>query len=754
MDGLAGSVWLAAWAALPQALPERFGEEVRPVLARHCFACHGDEKQKSGLNLEALARPLAAMQVWEDVRERLSAGEMPPESPGERPRPSAGELDAVLSWIEAALAREAAAPADPGRTTLRRLNRFEYQNTIRDLLGLEVDAEELFPPDDVGEGFDNDGDVLSVSPLFFERSLTAAEEIAGRAVLVWDPANPPARRAPAEELAGPREVPLHEGARALYSEGEVRARFDVPCAGEYLLRARAYAHQAGPERARMELRAGGKGVGEVEVAATREAPETYAVRARLSAGEHSVGAAFVNDYYQPDDPDPEKRDRNLYVELVELVGPLDVPLRTPFQERLMARGADPHELARELAERAWRRPVSDAEVARSLSLTSADDALDRRLQRALVAILASPHFLYRVELHPAPDDPATVAPLDDWALAARLSYFLWSSMPDAELFELARAGRLADERVLAGQVRRMLRDARASALVTGFADQWLQLRRLESVAPDPERYPAFDAELRAAMRAETEMLFDAVLREERSVFELVDPGFTFVNERLAAHYGIEGVEGARMRRVPLSGADRGGLLGQASILTLTSNPTRTSPVKRGKWVLEVLLDSPPDPPPAGVAVLDESSEAASAGSLRARLERHRADPACATCHAKMDALGFALEHFDAVGAWRARDGEFPVDASAALPGGEIVHGLAGLRRYLAGSDELLVALTRRLMTYALGRGLGRGDRPAVERILRALREGDTDGRGPTLSAIVLEIVLSDAFRKVRGERAS
>jgi hypothetical protein len=476
-----------------------------------------------------------------------------------------------------------------------------------------------------------------------------------------------------------------------------------------------------------------------------------------------LSLAFLNDFYDENQRDPGRRDRNLIVDAIEVTGPAGLrPPSLPLSHRriLIATpgpGVDDREAARRVIERfatrAFRRPVRAEEVERYLAL--ADDAarngetFERRIQLAVTAILLSPHFLFRVELDPPGSAGGQVRPLDDFELASRLSYFLWSSMPDEELFRLARQGRLHEDGVLEAQARRMLKVAKARALVDNFAVQWLQLRGLRTAARDPARFPRYDAPLRAAMREESERFFETILFEDRSVLEFLDADFTFVNDRLAAHYGLPPVDGSKFRRVALTDDRRGGLITQASVLTVTSNPTRTSPVKRGKWVLEQILGAPPPPPLPDVPELSEGAKDDRPSTLRQRLEAHRANPNCANCHAKMDPIGFGLENFDATGAWRTRDGSLPIDASGSLPSGPSFRGPEGLKAFLmAREDEFARCLTQKMLTYALGRGLGPADREAVDRAVVALARD-----GYRFSRLVVEVVKSDPFRKRSADTA-
>ena len=733
-----------------------FREEVAPLLAKYCNGCHGAAKPKGGLDLTAFADEAAvvrAPKVWARVIEYVDGGDMPPEG---KPKPSAEEAATITRWVEKALvASQCGGEGDPGRVTMRRLNRAEYNNTIRDLVGVAFQPAEDFPLDDVGYGFDNNGDVLALPPVLMERYLAAAERIAEQAIVLYDPGNGPVKRFEGAALADAGGVPDGASGRMLASEGEIGVKFDFPKGGDYLVRVRAFGEQAGPEPARMAIKADGKVLNKVDVPAIRSDPKTYEAKIKTRGGSKRLAVAFLNDYYKSDDPDPDQRDRNLVIESIEVQGPVESrPVPESHRSILFRRpkpGEDHAEVAREVIERfasrAYRRPATVDEVARLVPLVAMaerdGEPFARGIQLAVEAILVSPHFLFRVELD---RQPGLSSALHGDEIASRLSYFLWSSLPDEELTKLARAGALQDPSTLEAQARRMLADPKAHALVENFAGQWLQTRNLERISPDPKLFPAFDADLRAAMRQETDLFFEAILREDRPIGDLLDADFTFVNERLAKHYGLDGVKGREFRRVALPDGRRGGILTQASVLTVTSNATRTSPVKRGKWVLEQILGTPPPPPPPGAGELSEEKGAILSGSLRQRMEQHRAKVECATCHARMDPLGFGLENFDAVGAWRDKDGEFPIDASGTLPSGQSFNGPKELRAILkAREKEFARSLATKLMTYALGRGLEFPDRCAVDKVVGALA-----GDGQKFSRLVVEVVKSDPFRKRRG----
>ncbi|MEW6161657.1 MAG: DUF1592 domain-containing protein, partial [Verrucomicrobiota bacterium] len=518
---------------------------------------------------------------------------------------------------------------------------------------------------------------------------------------------------------------LHGGARLLGREGEIFFPHKFLVEGEYLIRVRAYGQQAGPEPARMSVRLDSRNLFTFDVTAEEHNPAVYQICVKVSAGTHKIAGAYINNYRDPRNPDPKQRDRNLIIEYFELVGPLD-PKPVPVPEthrRIFTRQPGPNnqaEVAREIignfARRAFRRPVASRELDRLMQLFQAADGqgetFEQSVKVALTAVLVSPHFLFRGELQPEPDNPKAVHEINEFALASRLSYFLWSTMPDEELFALAEKKALRKN--LATQVKRMLRHPKSRALVDNFAAQWLQIGNLALAAPDKELFPQFDDSLRAAMQKETELFFEHVVREDLSVLTFLDSDFTFANELLARHYGLSGVSGPDFQRVSLKGTPRGGLLTHGSILTITSNPTRTSPVKRGKWILETILGTPPPPPPPDVPELKEGKELT--GTLRQRMEQHRDNPLCASCHARMDPIGFGFENFDAVGVWRELDGGAPIDPAGQLVSGERFQGPAELRKILlqAKRDEFVRSLSEKMLTYALGRGLEYYDKCAVD----------------------------------------
>ncbi|MFT4546761.1 MAG: hypothetical protein ACI8XO_003038 [Verrucomicrobiales bacterium] len=741
---------------------ELAAEKFSQFLSTYCYKCHGAEKQKADLNLEAMMQggsPKAGdRDLWHEAAELILDGEMPPEG---KPQPLPAQRDAVIADLNAWVAAfDAAVPDNPGRVTVRRLNRDEYKRTVRDLLGVEVTLADDFPPDEVSYGFDNIGDALTISPLLMEKYLDAAEAISREVIVTKSQVWPPVKRVAGDRLKrvsyekSDENLRPDRGRLGLFREGEGQVSFNAPEDGEYEIRIRAHQDKAGSEHAHMAIKVDGKEIERVDVVAQSNRPMTRERRVKLSKGEHLIAAAYMNNFNSDGD-------RNLYVHWIEVQGPLGKaapPMPEPHR-RLIPEPPNPGEersqarqMIKRFASRAWRRPVGEEEAERLGKLVDLvmDDGenFPTSMQVALQGILSSPNFLFRWELDDRPAGKDGARALDGYAMASRLSYFLWSSLPDERLFKLAEDGSLTQPAVLQSEAVRMLQDPKSEAFIKNFSGQWLQTRNLDTIEPDPEAFPEFDDELRVAMRRETELFFESVVRGDRSVIELIDADYTFVNERLAQHYGMSEVSGKNFRRVSLTPEDRrGGILGQASILTLTSNATRTSPVSRGKWVLEQLLGTPPPPPPPDVPELEETKEASATASLRERLEIHRSNPDCAGCHAKMDPIGFALENFDAIGRWRDLDGEFVIDASSELPGGVKIDGVEGLKREIASREDFLKVLTERMLTYAIGRGTEAYDRRVIESISTKLASGE-----PRFSLLFSEIVASDPFRLRSSEK--
>ncbi len=940
-----------AWAAFASSLhaaptpasdpSNDFTQRVEPLINKYCADCHGGGHHKGDVSFEdniSLKAIHADAKKWETVMDRVRSQEMPPDDADDLP--SDAERAVISGWIERELFHVDPANPDPGRVTVHRLNRVEYTNTIRDLLGVRLQVADDFPADNSGYGFDNISDVLSLPPVLLEKYLTAARVALDEAIPTAKPASqiyslaanlmemgfnadgdrgdgymplgsleedgvsttktfaggdyilrarafatPKGKYASSKKplseqpivltvmlddaiigewsIAAPEENPadyemrvglpsgkhrlafvnhrlrggeneaimrngrlgplqggtiyiksvviegpaptatirarakdlevtgdgkyIADGARLLEHEGAITLKHSVPRAGEYMIRAQAYAQQAGPDPARMEFSIDGKPVSSFDVLAPAKLtalpgqhvfsavllnaiPRVYEAKVTLPAGDHRFSVAYINDYADPENKNPNLRDRNLIVEDLEIAAtsePAPVPEMAAPMQLLFRRDAKPpknpkdaekiaRDIITEFARRAWRRPVDPSEIDELLPLyrfrAAAGEPLVPAVKLALQAVLVSPNFLFRSEFT-LPDRKAKTPmppregwaslPIGEFALASRLSYFLWSSMPDEELYQLAAHGKLRSN--LEAQVRRMMQSPKADALTKNFAGQWLEIRNLNFVAPDKEMFPDFDDSLRSAMREETETFFANIIQNDRSVLEFLTADYTFVNERLAKHYGIAGVEGDEFRRVSLAGTPRRGVLTQASILTITSNPNRTSPVKRGKWVLENILGTPPPPPPPNVPDLKNDGKPVT-GTLRQQMEVHRTNAVCASCHARMDPIGFSLENFDAVGAYREKDGEFPVDAAGKLGTGESFNGAAELIGLLADHrrDLFVQNLAEKMLTYAIGRGVERSDRPAVDHITQELRNGQFK-----FSSLVLAVVKSAPFDRQR-----
>ena len=746
----------------------------RAVLDRYCVTCHNARLRTANLTLDAtdVERLGADAEVWEKVARKLRTRAMPPVG---RPRPDAATYDAFASWVETELDQAAAARPDPGRPAIQRLNRLEYANAVRDLLALDIDSETLLLADDAAFGFDNVGDALTVSPALLERYLLAAQKISRLAI--GDTTMRPAvetynlRRLLRQNDRMGEELPFG-------SRGGASIRHYFPVDGEYVLRVflqRGVARGEIPKQ--LDVRLDGErltlftigGGGEPRGRDRRYTQTTdpdLTVRFPAQAGTRLVAVTFVQRTLADEGVNPSRlpvtnirgnRGTDRGVERILIEGPYDAagPGETASRRQIFV--CQPTSTAMEapcartilatLAERAYRRPVLEDEDVVDTLVTfyeagRHEGSFDRGIQRALERLLVDPEFLFRVESDPVDSRPGTAYEISDLALASRLSFFLWSSIPDDELRDVARRGELRDPAVLERQVRRMLADPRSSALVNSFAAQWLYLRNLRAVTPDVNEFPEFDENLRDALQRETELFLHSQLREDRSLVELLTADYTFVNQRLAEHYQIPNVYGSHFRRVALDGTPRAGLLGQGSLLTVTSYATRTSPVLRGKWLLENILGTPPPPPPPNVPDLPERGENDAPDSVRARLEQHRENPVCATCHARMDPLGFALENFDAIGKWRTHEGDTPIDASGSLSDGTTFDGPAELRDVLvARHDEFVTTVTEKLLTYAIGRGVEYYDRPVIRAILSEAEPDDY-----RWSSIVLGIVKSTPFQ--------
>ena len=779
--------------ASSQAVP------VRAVLDKYCVSCHNQKLNVAGLNLadmdvEGIG---TAADIWEKVARKFRTHEMPP--PG-RPRPDRQTYSAMASKIEIALDSAAASSPNPGRVAVHRLNRVEYANAVRDLIGLELDSRSLLPADDSNqESFDNIASVLSVSPVLLEGYLSAAARVSRLAVGA-------STMAPVVDTYQiPKALVQDERTRddlPFGSQGGTVVRHHFPVDGEYsvkvLLRRELYYYIIGmgdPHQIEIRLdgtllkrfNVGGEGKGraaaESFIGQNQGDPEWEVymqtadagleVRLPVKAGTREVSISFVRQYYEPTGilQPPQhgfaRATNELYhghpaVDVVLIGGPYSIAGAgdTPSRRRVFVcrpAGTSPKDdevcatqILSSLARRAYRRPVTEKDLGRLLSSYRTGHAaggFETGIQHGLERILVSPNFLFRIEHPPANRAPGTVYRLSDLDMASRLSFFLWSSIPDDELLDLAIRRKLSDPAVLAKQVRRMLADPRSQALVDNFATQWLSLGKLAGIVPDVDVYPEFDENLRQAMLQETQRFIGSQLREDRSVMELLTANYTFVNERLAQHYGIPNVYGVHFRKLTLEDGRRAGLLGHASTLTVTSYPNRTSPVLRGKWVLANLLGAPPPPPPADVPPLKDPGEDGQPRSVRERIEEHRKNPACASCHQRMDPLGFSLENFDGLGKWRSTSDGAPVDAAAVLPDGTRFQGLNGLRSLLVSHPEEFVrTLGEKMLSYAIGRVTESGDLPAVRKIAR-----ESATQNYRWSSVISSIVRSTPFSMGRVE---
>lgn len=739
-------------------MDQQFKSKIQPFLQNNCFKCHGNGKHKGDVALDkytSFASIQSDLDTWQSVHDELEQHDMPPEK---APQPAADQVAMVMRYTSQALDFvDPSAPRDPGYVAIHRLNRTEYNNTIRDLVGVDFQPADDFPADDTGYGFDNIADVLSMSPLLAEKYLAAAEQVMDKAIVLENPNRPRITKYEPEKMQGGY---LTAGARELSTNGEITLDHKFPVSAEYEFRIEAEQDQAGTDAAKMVFSVAGQEIKTFDVPNRRGRPKIYTIRIKIDAGRQPISFAFTNDFYDPDNPNPKRRDRNLYVDSFEVEGPLNLgpPAPSDIQRRLLFCGpADgsagetcAEHILRSFARRAFRRPASDDEIRRLMKLYKEEriegNSFEQSCKVALTAVLVSPHFLYRIETDPA--NSSAPHPINDYELASRLSYFLWSSMPDDLLLTLAAEHRLHQPAMLDAQVKRMLADPRADAFIHNFAGQWLELRNLATISPDPKIFPKFDLALRDDMRREGELFFGNLVKQDRSALELLDCNYTFLNDRLARFYGIDNVNGDQFRKVdftPAESKERGGVLTMAGVLAVSAMPNRTSPVKRGKFILDQILGTPPPPPPANVPPLQEEGPSTKVQSVRERLEAHRANPACAACHAKLDPLGFALENFDAIGRWRDKDAGIPIDSTGSLPNGEEIDGSAGLRKVLmAHKEQFLRAFVSKLMTYGLGRGTTQADAPMIREIYRAAERNDC-----RMSSIMSGIVHSDAFLKRR-----
>ncbi len=750
----------------------------------YCDSCHTGPKARAGVNLQTL--DLASLdkngKVWEKVLAKLRDHTMPP--PGS-PMPDEATFQSLIKSITAERDRMADVRPNPGRPTLHRLNRAEYGNAVRDLLALDVDVSELLPPDDSGYGFDNIGDVLTVSPGLLERYLLAAGKISRQAV-------------------GDVKIPVsyqtysvHHGLKQndrmgddmpVGSRGGTVVQHRFPVDGEYeilveLQRGRAQEILGTGRERKLDLRvddqsqqmftiAGGRGRRadiNTGVGQDAQAGAGYKVRIPVKAGTHTIAADFQKDTVLPEGIIFRERFDNIQshfegVGSISVTGPYNVqgPGVTPSRDRIFVchptaaaeEQACAEKILTAIAHRAYRRPITADDMPQLLALYkqgAENGGFETGIRLALQKILVSPDFLFRMELDPPNATPGSVRTVSDVELASRLSFFLWSSIPDDELLAIAERGELNKPAVLEAQVRRMLADSRSQSLVKNFAGQWLFLRNVPAVQPDPAAFPDWDENLRQAMGKETELWLESALREDRSVVNLLNTDYTYVNERLAQHYGIKGVLGNEFRRVKVEDPNRRGLLGQASIMAVTAYPNRTAPTIRGKWVLEQILGTPPPPPPANVPFLKEDASHSKL-SMRQRMTEHATSPSCAVCHKIMDPIGFALENFDGLGKWRELGGDSgtePIDSAGTLPDGTAFDGPAGLRDVLVSRRDLFVEnFIERLLTYSLGRGVEEYDRPIIRKIARETAPDDN-----RWSSIILSIVKTKPFQMIQSRGA-
>ena len=787
----------------PALSPQPSALILQQTVNKYCVTCHNGTLKTAGLQLDSLDVQHVGgnAEQWEKIVTKFRTGEMPP--PG-RPRPDAATRSAVAAALERELDAAAAAKPHPGRVPVHRLNRVEYTNAIRDLLGLEIDGRALLSSDEADqEGFDNVASVLSVSPALLENYLSAARTLSRLAV------GDPALRPVVDAFKIPKALVQdeHLGDDLPFgSQGGALIRYHFPLDAEYtikvLLRRQEYdyiigmgePHQLdvrldGVRLKRFTVGGGAKGMTTPENFAgnTQGDPEfeeymhtadaNLEVRVPVTAGSHEVGVSFVRQFWEPEGvlQPPQTgfgRTTNEYyhghpaVEIVSIGGPYGTPLTGDSPSRRKVLVCRPKDAASEepcakkilstLAARAYRRPVTESDVqtllgfykaGRALRLGTeprsgqAEDSFDAGIQRGIERILAAPSFLFRIEREPAGMAAGSVYRLSDLDLASRLSFFLWSSIPDDELREAAVRGRLNDPGTLEQHVQRMLRDPRSNALVDNFAGRWLELSKIPGFVADTELYPEFDENLRDAMGQETKLFVGSQVHDNRSVVELLTADYSFLNERLAAHYGIRNIYGDHFRRVTFTDSTRGGLLGQASILTVTSYPNRTSVTMRGRWLLANMLGAPPPPPPPDIPALKDAGVEGQPRSLRERMEMHRSNPACASCHQRMDPLGFALENFDALGKWRTVSDGARIDPSASFPDGTRFEGVAGLRTLLVGhKEEFVRTLGGKLLAYAIGRGLDYHDMPAIRRIARDAAPADY-----SWSSVITGIVTSSPF---------
>jgi mono/diheme cytochrome c family protein len=797
----AAAIWVAAAAVFgpvqaavqaPSATAQQTATSTadahQATVKRYCVSCHNERLKTGGLALDtlSLADVGSGAETWEKVVRKLRTNAMPPAN---MPRPDAGARSAFVNYLETEIDRAAAAKPFPGQTeSIHRLNRAEYHNAIRDLLLLDVDVESMLPADDMSFGFDNNGGVLKMTPSLLDRYMATARHVSRLAI------GSPSIQPTAEtfRLRADLSQDISFDSLPIGTRGGTAIKYQFPLDAEYSIAVEPL--MGGTDAHQLEVSIDGERVKVFSVGGRRPAAaaavaydvpdDTLEVRVPVKAGPRVVGITFVRksgalleSVREPFlTPHAEGGTRSQpSVASVTIAGPFapagvsdpstgsgsvqtQSRTETPSRQRIFTcRPANPQaeagcarQILAQLARRAYRRPATDAQLKELVDFYTdgrTNGGFENGIELALRRLLVSPEFLYRIELDPSSAKAGSVYPLGDYELASRLSFFLWSSIPDDALLDAAAKGALKNEQELTRQVRRMIADPRSEALARNFAGQWLYLRTIEGSLPNVYLFPNFGENLRQDFRRETELFFDSIVRENRSLLDLLTADYTFVNERLARHYGIPYVYGPQFRRVTIADENRRGLLGHGSILTVTSLADRTTVVGRGKWILENLLGAPPPAPPPDVPPLAESKSGGKVLTLRERMQQHRANTVCASCHARMDPLGFALENFDATGQWRTMEAGAPIDAAAELPDGTRFEGPGGLRKMLLGqSEQVATATTEKLLTYALGRGLGYYDLPAVRKIVHSAAND-----GYKFQSVILGVVNSVPFRMKTAE---
>ena len=737
-----------------------FDKAVKPLFDATCSMCHSAGVASGGLNIEqygTVASLGSDRDEWDKIAHRLAAGEMPPKEIPQSDEMKA-QIASAVKFAQGEFKRQdALVKPDPGRVTARRLNRSEYTNTIRDLLAVDFRADKSFPTDDSGEGFDNIGDILTVSPLLMDKYISAAHVIAARAVGADPLPKKPIEIEYSTRLKNIRRV----------DSSDVEATHRVDFDAEYDIRIGLPGQRAPDAKpVKVGLWMDGKLINTI-MAETKPSGLTYFnpyseehMRVYLPEGDHVFRLGFIDDDFVKTlgEKDLYSDKANKFIGSMFFVGPYPSNVEKASRKKILI--CDPatgavcvDKIVSTLARRAYRRPVTKTEVAALTHFVTIAKTEGRTpeqgIQLAIQAMLVSPHFLFHIEHDPNPTDANAVHKISDIELANRLSYFLWSSMPDEELQGLGETGKLSQPGILDAQVKRMMADPKSSAMAENFAGQWLEIRNLDNIKPDPGKFPAWNPELRDAFKTETRMFFDNMLRENRPIGEFLNARYTYLNEFLAKYYGITDVKGADFRRVDLKTEERGGILSQGSVLAVSSYPSRTSVVIRGKYILSNVLGTPPPPPPPDVPQLDEST-VGTAMSLRQQMEKHRANAVCASCHSRMDPLGFGLENYDAIGKWRTMDGKFPVDSSGVLPSGKSFSTPLQMRDILTGMQtDFARCLTEKMMVYALGRGLKPYDKRTISEIDDKLASS-----GYGFQTLVSEVVHSLPFQERRGEEVT